>query len=533
MEDTVPRHPRLHLLITILISTIACSLSGTREPTTEAPTPSPPAPAEPVELDLCTLLSEAEVSEALGDQLVLQPGLQTGTCSFASTGSAQPKYASVSAAQGEQARQLIQMAASLGVLFGGDPAMLQMAEDLKSNAASMTLEEVVEKGNSLLAPLGYAYTASGTPEEPMIWGWNPLGMGSLQWVRDETYLAVSAGGPNEEESKTAAAILLTLARDRLPAAFTIELADSLRVEFTAAPPTVVPEPSLPSPSPVHSTIWVADRQAGRVARIDAASGNVVAEISVGSRPMSIAVEESAVWVANEGDGTVSRIDPATNQVVATIPIGQAGFLRVAAGEGRVWAAACLDNVVAVIDPVLDQVTDTVPVEGCWNVAVAAGAVWVPAGERSVVRINPETLLAVPAVIVQSGPAEIIAGFDSMWVANANARTVSRFDPQTRQVTATLRTGLDHATDGVRGLAAGEGRVWLATTDGVLAFDPETNALVAAFHAVDDAWFLATAGGFVWVTTNSADGLVALDPSTGDVVRRVIWGTVPLAIASGP
>jgi YVTN family beta-propeller protein len=188
-----------------------------------------------------------------------------------------------------------------------------------------------------------------------------------------------------------------------------------------------------------------------VARIDAATGTLLAEVPVGSGPMSIAIGESAVWVANQGDGTVSRVDPATNQVVATISIGQKGFLRLAAGEGRVWVAACLDKVVKVIDPTTNEVTASVPAEGCWNVAVGGGQVWVPIGERTVMRVYPATLTAMPTIFVQSGPSEIAAGFDSMWVANVNAITVSRFDSVVREITATLMTGLDLAKHNLHGL----------------------------------------------------------------------------------
>ncbi len=72
-----------------------------------------------------------------------------------------------------------------------------------------------------------------------------------------------------------------------------------------------------------------------MARIDTATGSILAEVTVDDTTTSIAVGEGAVWVGNEGDGTVSRIDPATNQVVAAIRIGQKGFMRLAAGEGRV------------------------------------------------------------------------------------------------------------------------------------------------------------------------------------------------------
>lgn len=528
----MPSLRRLTISVPLVLTLLGCAIGSA--PTGDLAVETATVSAQPVELDLCLLLTPEEVTQALGDGVELQPGLQSGACTFATTAGAQPKSVAVSAAQGEQARQLVQMAASLGLLFGGSPESQQIAQDLKDNAAHMPLDEVVAKAGSLLTPLGYTYTpVEGSAGASTTWGWNPLGSGSLQQVTSETYLAVSVVGTDEVTARRVAEQLLAQAASRLPAAFTIALDDGLRVEFTLEAPSAMPVPSATPEPPTDHTLWVADRQAGRVARIDAATGTVLADIPVGQFPSSIAVTDGAVWVGIEGDGSVSRIDPATNQVVARIPIGQKGFLRLAAGAGRVWVAACLDRQVAVIDPSANAVTKTIQVDPCWNVAVGGGAAWVPVGDRTVTRIDAETLTAIPAVFVQSGPSEITPGFGSMWVANVNAMSLSRFDPGTRQVTATIATGLDKAGHGLYGLATGEGRVWLATTDGILGFDPETNQLAVTFHTVENPWFLATAGGSLWATTNGAEGIVQLHPATGEVVRRVMWGVAPLAIAAGP
>ena len=240
-------------ILGLLLGSIACGLqerSADTPPITDTPSPEPQV-ASPVSLDLCTLLTAAEVSDALGEAVDVQPGLQTGACSFATTTSAQPKSVAVTAAQGSQARDLVQMSASLGLMFGGNADSQQIAEDLQANAASMSLQEVVEKANTLLVPLGYAYSAAGTQDLPAIWGWNPMGAGSLQQVDGETYLAVSVIGLDEAAAKSLTTSLLALAGERLPAAFTIELAESLRVEFTVQAPTLAPEatPTLVPPAP--------------------------------------------------------------------------------------------------------------------------------------------------------------------------------------------------------------------------------------------------------------------------------------------
>jgi len=238
-------HRPLLAILGLLLGSIACGLQDRSADTPAiADTPSPePQAASPVNLDLCTLLTATEVSDALGETVEVQPGLQTGACSYATTSSTQPKSVAVSAAQGSQARDLVQMSASLGLLFGGNADSQRIAEDLQANAASMSLQEVVEKANTLLVPLGYAYSAAGTQDLPAIWAWNPMGAGSLQQVDGETYLAVSVVGLDEASARSLTTTLLALAGERLPAAFTIELAESLRVEFTVQAPTLAPEPT--------------------------------------------------------------------------------------------------------------------------------------------------------------------------------------------------------------------------------------------------------------------------------------------------
>lgn len=438
----------------------------------------------------------------------------------------------ISAAQGEQAKTLVQQAASVALLFGQDPTALAIAQELQANAASMPLAEVVDKTNTILSGIGYTFAPATLPGAQASWGWNEYGAGVLQALVDDTLVSISATGMGESEARRVAEALFAVVQPRLPAAFTIELEDSLRVEFSSATSTPEPTPTL-VPSAMANTLWVADRLGGRVARIDAQSGNVLADIRVGKYPSSIAVSDDAVWVANEGDGTLSRIDPATNLVAATYPIAEKNFLRITTHQGQVWAAACLDDVVRAIDPASGAITGEVEINECWNIASGGGSLWVPVGERTIVRVDPKLLIAIPTVFVRSGPAVIVEGFGSMWVTNVNARSISRFDPSTRKVTANIETGIDRIHGTLRGMAAGADRMWLATNQGVLGIDPQTDQVTITLHQAGEAKDLAEAGGRLWVTTGDEGTIVALDPITGDLLQTVYWGSQPLAIAAGP
>jgi DNA-binding SARP family transcriptional activator len=64
-------------------------------------------------------------------------------------------------------------------------------------------------------------------------------------------------------------------------------------------------------------LWITDRAAGLLWRIDAAGHVATRTIEVGRGPIAIAYGGGFLWVANVFDGTISKIDPSENQVVAT------------------------------------------------------------------------------------------------------------------------------------------------------------------------------------------------------------------------
>lgn len=147
------------------------------------------------------------------------------------------------------------------------------------------------------------------------------------------------------------------------------------------------------------SLWVANHDAHTVTRIDLASNQVVANISVPSEPHRVAFGEGAVWVANWHINSVSRIDPQKNQIVGEpIPIGfHAG--NMVAGLGSVWVTsdyrgpmdgAPEDVVLIRIDPATNQAVETIPLGGHpIDVEIAGDAVWVSIqGPNKILRINP-------------------------------------------------------------------------------------------------------------------------------------------------
>ena len=76
--------------------------------------------------------------------------------------------------------------------------------------------------------------------------------------------------------------------------------------------------------------------AGKVVRLDPATGQMRAVIPVGQRPSGIATGGGSIWVAN-GGRTISEIDPETNQVVGTIRTRYYPH-HVTYGHGFLWVS---------------------------------------------------------------------------------------------------------------------------------------------------------------------------------------------------
>ena len=140
-----------------------------------------------------------------------------------------------------------------------------------------------------------------------------------------------------------------------------------------------------SPGTVASnghTVWVADKAAAVVSRIDPSTG-VPHPIPVAGGPADIALGAGAAWVTLAYEDSVARIDPATGSVKSTIPVGRRP-VGVAVGAGSVWIANSGDGTVSKLSPQSGRVVDTIPVGASpQDLLVADGRVWVSVRPRRV------------------------------------------------------------------------------------------------------------------------------------------------------
>jgi hypothetical protein len=124
------------------------------------------------------------------------------------------------------------------------------------------------------------------------------------------------------------------------------------------------------------SIFPARDKLGRISRIDATTGELLATIRVPSPPVALAADSNAVWVALERGEQLWRIDPNDNVAVAAVRV-RGGVVDLALGEGRVWALAA-GGQLARIDPGTSTVTGRIDVGREGSIAVGHGAVWIAA-----------------------------------------------------------------------------------------------------------------------------------------------------------
>ncbi|MBA3737952.1 MAG: hypothetical protein H0W97_05250, partial [Actinobacteria bacterium] len=102
--------------------------------------------------------------------------------------------------------------------------------------------------------------------------------------------------------------------------------------------------------------------------------------------------------------------------------------------------------------------------------------------------------------VGNGPTAVLAAFGSIWLANHLDGTVSRLEPATGRVEATIPVG-----QGPNALGAANGSVWVANEfdDAITAIDPSTNVANPALSVGAAAASLVADGDGLWLAVGAS------------------------------
>jgi streptogramin lyase len=224
-------------------------------------------------------------------------------------------------------------------------------------------------------------------------------------------------------------------------------------------------------------------------------------------------------------GALVRIDPVTNAVVATIPTGRSPE-GLAFTPGAVWSANHRS----------DQ-PDTAPAPHTFSVS----------------KVEVASNLETKRVVVETrgdtgdswqnfccGPQGATAGAGSVWAADTTTNQVSRIDPATGSVIATI-SNPTLGTAACGNMAADATSVWLTAgcdRKDLWRIDPDSNTVASTIRLPGVGSDVQIAFGSVWVSTYATPQaglakavLARLDPATNKVVAQTpipYSGQKPLA-----
>jgi len=188
----------------------------------------------------------------------------------------------------------------------------------------------------------------------------------------------------------------------------------------------------------------------------------------------------------------------------------------------------------VLDAETGDLLDTVPLGTApSSVAIGEGSVWVvDADDRTVWQIDPKSRTVQRTFSTASIPTDVAAGGGAIWIANGTSAgdsgsgSVSRLDPESGEVDAIISLppppggNVYNVLPGLSRqlIALTHDAVWAINADlSVSRIDPRTNRIVATIDDVR-AENIAAGEGELWVT--EGDKVVEIDPSLNAVARRI-------------
>jgi DNA-binding SARP family transcriptional activator/streptogramin lyase len=261
------------------------------------------------------------------------------------------------------------------------------------------------------------------------------------------------------------------------------------------------------PGPVASgegAVWVGNLEDPTLSRIDPVARKVVRNIPLPAAADALAVGAGAVWVVNARLGTLYRVDPEFDRVTDAVRLGDRAITYTGAGAdvglGSVWAAFG-DSTLARADATPPRAVGVGSAgTGPAAVVVAFGSIWVVnSGDATVQRFSPLTFEDGPTRVLAAGsmPTGLAAGEGAIWVANTGADYVTRIDAGDFGSNAVRPIPVG---DGPTNIAIGDGAVWVAAAGGSISrIDPETNDVTATIRVGNPLGGMVIANGLVWAS----------------------------------
>lgn len=217
-----------------------------------------------------------------------------------------------------------------------------------------------------------------------------------------------------------------------------------------------------APAVGEGAVWVASAAAGRIYRVDPEQNHVTLQIraKMWDSEGSIAIAFGSLWAVvsfDKPERTLARFDAQTGKLLAQIAL-PAGGAGIAAADGAIWVTSPMQGEVFRVDPATNRVTATVETGGQPRfIAADANALWILDQSGAVQRIDTGSAASVARIPLgdRFGGGDIAVGGGSVWVS-LPGMPVIRIDPVSNQVRAVY--GGDAMGDAIR---FGAGSLWVS------------------------------------------------------------------------
>ncbi|MFM2123672.1 MAG: hypothetical protein RL328_123, partial [Acidobacteriota bacterium] len=151
---------------------------------------------------------------------------------------------------------------------------------------------------------------------------------------------------------------------------------------------------------------------------------------------------------------------------------------------------------------------------------------------AVERIDPKTVQKKdPITGLKQACSGAVSAFKSLWIADCASGSITRMEPKTGKVEATLNIGAGKVRFG---LVATPDSVWAFTDNKTTLsrIDPDTNAVVGEVRIPSSCNSMLYADSSIWAVCPEENQLLRVNPLTNLVDQRIKVAATPTAIASG-
>lgn len=253
------------------------------------------------------------------------------------------------------------------------------------------------------------------------------------------------------------------------------------------------------------SVWAAGVPPG-IGRFTLASGRQRAGVVVGGICLAMDVGFDSLWAGDCKAKTLIRVDPKSGEITATIPLPGAPMAEssVAVGEGAVWLTVDHPARLVRIDPKTNRITATTAAPAAAGALRAGlGGLWFASSAGKVIRLDPKTGDRVAQIQAGSSPRFTAIGGGSVWVLNQADGTVTRIDPKTNTVTATITVSSQPVDGG--DMAFGGGYAWARVSDALVAqIDPATNKVIRRFGSPAGSGSVVADDNAVWISAHDVE-----------------------------